>query len=48
MVAVMILYGKIPARSKVRNLFDLFDADLDGKINSAEAVIMLRFENRVG
>lgn len=44
MLAVMTMCGKIPARSKVRNLFDLFDEDLDGKLNSAEAIMMLRFD----
>ncbi|CAM9114072.1 unnamed protein product [Laminaria digitata] len=42
MLAVMTMCGKIPARSKVRNLFDLFDEDLDGKLNSAETVMLLR------
>lgn len=37
------MYGKIPARMKVRNLFDLFDLDLDDKLNSSETILMLRF-----
>lgn len=46
MLAVMTMCGKIPARSKVRNLFDLFDEDLDGKLNSAETVMLLRCGSR--
>lgn len=43
MLAVLTIYGKIPARFKVRNLFELFDLDFDGKLNSAETILMLRF-----
>lgn len=43
MLAVLAMYGKIPARIKVRNLFELFDLDFDGKLNSAETILMLRF-----
>ncbi len=43
MLAVLAMYGKIPARLKVRNLFDLFDLDLDDKLNSSETILMLRF-----
>lgn len=43
MLAVLAMYGKIPARLKVRNLFDLFDLDLDGNLNSSETILMLRF-----
>lgn len=42
MLAVLAMYGKIPARLKVRNLFDLFDLDLDGCLNSSETILMLR------
>ncbi|CAM9567000.1 unnamed protein product, partial [Pylaiella littoralis] len=42
MLAVLVLYGKIPARFKVRNLFELFDLDFDGKLNAAETILMLR------
>ncbi|CAN0006206.1 unnamed protein product [Ectocarpus sp. 12 AP-2014] len=42
MLAVLTMYGKIPARLKVKNLFDLFDLDLDGKLNSSETIVMLR------
>lgn len=43
MLAVLAMYGKIPARLKVRNLFELFDLDLDGNLNSSETILMLRF-----
>lgn len=43
MLAVFAMYGKIPARLKVRNLFDMFDLDLDGNLNSSETIMMLRF-----
>lgn len=43
MLAVLAMYGKIPARLKVRNLFDLFDLDSDGNLNSFETILMLRF-----
>lgn len=43
MLAMLTMYGKIPARFKVRNLFELFDLDFDGKLNSAETILMLRF-----
>lgn len=43
MIAAIILCGKIPARSKVRSLFDMFDFDLDGKLNSCEVILMLRW-----
>lgn len=42
MLAVLTMYGKIPARLKVRNLFELFDLDMDGNLNSSETILMLR------
>lgn len=42
MLALMIMYGKTPARSKVRNMFDMFDLDHDGRLNSSETILMLR------
>lgn len=42
MLALMIMYGKTPARSKVRNMFDMFDLDRDGRLNSSETILMLR------
>lgn len=42
-LAVLAMYGKIPARLKVQNLFQLFDLDLDGHLNSSETILMLRF-----
>lgn len=47
MLAIMIMFGKIPARLKVRNLFDLFDLDFDGNLNSSETVLMLRFGSNI-
>lgn len=40
--AAMVLCGKLPARSKVRSMFDTFDFDSDGKLNPCEAILMLR------
>ncbi|CAN0170616.1 unnamed protein product [Ascophyllum nodosum] len=42
MLAVMIMFAKTQARLKVRNMFDMFDLDLDGKLSPAETILMLR------
>lgn len=47
MLTIMTICGKIPARIKVRNLFNLFDLDLDGKLNYPEAMLLFRFETRL-